>query len=360
MSGLSLTRRQMCGLLTGAAVDWGLAVRGVRAEGAGVGSTSPAGRRIKAFCIDFNWGPEGFAPAGMFQQASAKEHFAWYRDLGVNTIQTFCVSCCGHAWYRSGVAPTQPEMKGDFLAEITELGHGAGMKVMGYFCIGANTHWGKTHPELSHGAPSKIHIPFTTEYLDYLSRSMQDVVTKVPIDGFMVDWLFSPPPKWIACEQKMYAELLGEPFPGSAAITPARAAEFQRRATERAWSQIRKATKEARSGVIIWLSCYDLREPQVVGSRLFKEVDWLMNEHPDTRSLEAARREIGSHTRLIQCICGWGDQHNADRVLKDPQWADVGMYGFAKADVKTTLPPTTDANAKNIDAMRKAFRSMTD
>ena len=46
------------------------------------------------------------------------------------------------------------------------------MLVMGYFCIGANSKWGKDHPGLSYDAPSDIHIPFTDEYLDYLSRSM--------------------------------------------------------------------------------------------------------------------------------------------------------------------------------------------
>ena len=44
------------------------------------------------------------------------------------------------------------------------------MKVMGYFCVGANTLWGQTHPDLSYGTPSAPHIPFTDRYLDYLCR----------------------------------------------------------------------------------------------------------------------------------------------------------------------------------------------
>ncbi|HQE77336.1 MAG TPA: hypothetical protein PLK00_12970, partial [Candidatus Hydrogenedentes bacterium] len=108
------------------------------ALGAVAGETSAPPERIKAFCIDFNWGPDGFAPPGMYTRASPKAHFEWYRDLGVNTIQTFCVSCPGYAWYRSEVAPVQPGMEGDFLAELTRLGHEGGMRVMGYFCIGAN------------------------------------------------------------------------------------------------------------------------------------------------------------------------------------------------------------------------------
>ena len=95
----------------------------------------PAGstKRIKAFCIDFNWGPGGpntFAAPGVYTQASPEKHVKWYRDLGANTIQTFCVSCCGYAWFRSDVAPVQPGMKGDFLKEVTHLGHKHGMKAL--------------------------------------------------------------------------------------------------------------------------------------------------------------------------------------------------------------------------------------
>ena len=83
----------------------------------------------------------------VYAQADPRAHLQWYRELCANTIQTFCVSCCGYAWYRSEVAPVQPGMKGDFLKEITALAHAEGMQVMGYFCVGANTWWGETHPD---------------------------------------------------------------------------------------------------------------------------------------------------------------------------------------------------------------------
>jgi len=296
----------------------------------------------------------------MFAHASPKKHLRWYQDLGVNTIQTFCVNCCGYAWYKqSAVAPVQPGLKSDFLKEMTDLGHAAGMRVMGYFCVGANTYWGRTQPDLSHGTPATRHIPFTTHYLDYLCRSIEDAVTKVPIDGFMVDWLFSPPPQWIDCEQTLYTELFQRPFPGRGAMGAAETAEFLRRSTERAWVRIRQATRSARPECVIWLSCYDLREPQVVNSVLFKQTDWLMNESPDTTALDAVRKETGPHTRLIQCVCGWGDKHDAEKVVKDPAYADVGIYGFAAADPHTTLPvKDTSANARNIEAIRRAFRGL--
>lgn len=318
---------------------------------------------IKAFCIDFNWGDKGFAAPGLYAQASPEQHVAWYRALGANTIQTFCVSCPGYAWYRSAVAPVQPGMKGDFLKETTALGHARGMRVMGYFCIGANTYWSEQHPGEVHPLPSAIAIPFTKKYLDYLARVIPEVLTNTGIDGFMIDWVFNGshfyPDKtyaWLDCEKEMYRELYGEPFPGDAAMTREKTDDFNRRALDRCWDTIRTAAKGAKPDCVIWLSCYDLQNPQVVGSRLLREVDWLMNEHPEPAKLKQARDAVSPNCRLIQCICGWGDQHDAAKVLADPQYADLGFYGFAKPDPATTLPPEdASGNARNIAAIRKAF-----
>ena len=332
----------------------------------------PEAERIKAFCVDFNWGqggPNGFAPPGMYAQASPAEHLEWYRELGVNTIQTFCVNCCGYAWFRSEVAPVQPGMKGDFLKEITELGHKKGMRVMGYFCVGANTYWGRTHPELSYGTPSLPHIPFTTEYLDYLCATIKDALTKTAIDGFMIDWVFNLNYKdkrrerWLDCEKQMFAELMGEPFPGEDKLDAAEETRFHHSAVERCWKRIRDAAKSVKPDCIIWLSCHELTNTQVAGSKMFREVDWLMNEHPDPTRLESVRKIAGPHTKIIQCLCGWGLKHDAARVIGDPRYCDVGFYGFAMPDAKTTFPPAASdnprlaGNARNIEIMRKAFRS---
>ncbi len=338
---------------TGKEVERGLTVKSAKKE------------RIKAFCIDFNWGPAGFARPGMYTSASAQEHFEWYRELGVNTIQTFCVSCPGYAWYDSEVAPVQPGMKGEFLKEIAELGHDAGMRVMGYFCVGANTYWSETHPDLSHPFKSAIAIPFTTEYLDYLCSEIEEALIMTGIDGFMIDWVYNASHfyrdkkyEWLDCEKRMYEELFGEPFPGDGAMDEARINEFNRRATERCWERIRNAAKSVKPDCIIWLSAYDLHHPMLAGSRMLKEIDWLMNEHPDPVYLEAARKAAGAHTRIIQCICGWGDQHDAGKIIDDPRFAGTGLYGFARPDLKTTLPPEDDSgNARNIAAMREAFNA---
>ncbi|UCD27543.1 MAG: hypothetical protein JSV03_10530 [Planctomycetota bacterium] len=329
--------------------------------------------RIKAFSIDFNWGeggPNEFAPPGMYVQASPREHLRWYRDLGVNTIQTFCVSCCGYAWFGSDVAPVQPGMKGDFLKEITELAHKESMRVMGYFCVGANTYWGQTNPELSYGIPNKPHIPFTTGYLDYLCAAIEEALTKTDINGFMIDWVFNldydlnARSCWLDCEKKMFEELMDETFPGKEALDTNEEMEFHSRAVDRCWARIHKTAKSVRPNCIIWLSCHAPDNSQVADSKMLREVDWLMNEHPDPLKLDNMCKITGTRTQIIQCLCGWGAEHDAGKVVKDFRYRDVGIFGFAMPDKETTLPPTRSddskiaANARNIEILRQAFQEL--
>ena len=104
---------------------------------------------------------------------------------------------------------------------------------------------------------------------------------------------------------------------------------------------------------------------------MFKEVDWLMNENPDPENLREARRTAGPHTRIMQCLAGWV-QHDAGKVLRNPKYSDLGLYGFARPDA-SGFPPEVGAEldptyfpgaqadkavrtAMNIEALRKAYR----
>ena len=344
-----------------------IATAGHRAMGAERSTKSPA--KIKAFCVDFNWGaggPNAFAKPGLWADASPARHVRWYKDLGANVIQTFCVSCNGYAWYKGGVVPGQPGLKADFLRDVVKLGHQDGMKVMGYYCVGANTLWGQTHPDLSYGIPNSPHIPFTKAYLAYLASSIADAVKKTGIDGFMIDWVWLPTRKstkgkWLACEKTLYQELMGKPFPGEGTLTQEQEVEYGRKAIDRCWTAIHRAAKAANPDCVIWLSCHSLDHPHVRGSKMFRQIDWLMNENPDPTSLADARKAIGPHARIVQCLCGWGDKHDAAKVVDDPSYKDVGFYGFAKPDA-SSLPHVPSGkglkltgNAKNIETLRRAF-----
>ncbi len=313
--------------------------------GARLGGGRAEVKEIKAYCIDFNWGPggpNGFARPGLWADADPARHVAWYKAMGANVIQTFCVSCNGYAWYKNGVVPEQPGLKHDFLPEMVRLGHEQGMLVMGYFCIGANTRWGQEHPDLSYGIPSACHIPFTDEYLDYLSAAIRDAVQKTGIDGFMIDWVWQPQRKstsgrWLACEKKLYVQLMGEEFPSDGKLSRQQELAYSRKAIERCWKTIRKAAKEANPRCIIWLASNNPTHPHVVNSTMYREVDWLMNERGDLRHINAIKPMVGKHTRLIICLAKWNRQ-DPMTVVPQALKAGVGLYGFAKPRADSLLP----------------------
>jgi len=283
-------------------------------------AASAADKDIKSYCLDFNWGGRrSFAAPGTWAGADPAAHVAWYKAMGANVIQTFAVSCNGYAWYKNGFVPEQPGLKNDFLPEVVKLGHKEGMLVFGYFCIASNPKWAKDHPELSYGAPATYHIPYTDEYLAYLSASIQDAVTKTGMDGFMIDWVWMPnraatTNQWLACEKKLYQQLMGEEFPGEAKLSPEQDLAYSRKAIDRCWKVIRKAAKDANPNCIIWLTSNNTMHPHVVNSDMYKEADWLMNEGGSIKGVDDIKAMVGKHTRLITCLARWNGQ-DATKVV---------------------------------------------
>lgn len=319
---------------------------------------------IKSYCLDFNWGGRRrFAKPGSWSNADPAEHVAWYKAMGVNVIQTFAVSCNGYAWYKNGVVPEQPGLKHDFLPEMVKLGHKEGMLVMGYFCISANPKWAKDHPELSYGAPATYHIPYTDEYLAYLTASISDAVNKTGIDGFMIDWLWQPKRqstkgKWLDCEKKLYQQLMDEPFPGEDKLTKAQDLAYSRKAIDRCWKAIRKAAKDANPKCIVWVTTNHMNHPHVVDSDMYKEVDWLMNESGDMKRIHAVKSMIGKNTRLITCLAHWNGQ-DATKVVPDAINAGVGLYGFAKPRTADTgIVPLKKILTRPVSSLRGDDRNI--
>jgi len=297
---------------------------------------------IKAYCIDFNWekpyGRPRLARLGAFAKSDPKTHFAWYKMLGVNVIQTFCVSTNGYAWYKNGFVPEQPGLKHDYLPEMVKLGHAEGMKVFGYFTIGSNPRWAKLRPDLNYtaddigGLAGGYHVVYTDEYLEFLSKSIADAVGKTGIDGFMIDWLWQPSRKatngrWIEAEKKLYEQLMGEAYPGDDALTRRQELAYGRKALTRAWKAIRKAAKDADPKCIVWLTVNHMDHPHVLDSEIYREVDWLMNEAGDMARINHVKGMVGEHTRLITCMAAWTGV-NATEVVPQALAAGVGLYGF--------------------------------
>ncbi len=312
-------------------------------------ASPPEVKDIKAYCLDFNWqpssrkhGPKSFANPGLWAKADPAKHVAWYKAVGANVIQTFCIPNNGYAWYKNGFVPEQPGLKYDFLPEVVKLGHKEGMLVFGYFCAQANGKWCQDHPDLTY-SKGGYSIPYTDEYLDYLSKSISDAVRKTGIDGFMVDWLWMPKRKstegkWLDCEKKLYQQLMGAEFPGEDKLTAQQDLAYSRKAIDRCWKAIRKAAKDANPNCIIWLTSNKIKHPHVINSDMYKEADWLMNEAGDMKSIAAVKGMVGSHTRLITCLARWNNQ-DASKVVPEALAAGVGLYGF-------TTPHTIDGLVK--------------
>jgi hypothetical protein len=320
---------------------------------------------IKAYDLDFNWGeggPNAFAEPGLWADADPEEHIKWYKDLGVNTIQTFIVSCNGYAWYKNGVVPPQPGLKYDFLTEMVKLGHKEGIKVMGYLCIGSNTRWGMEYPEYSYGYPHDRHIPYTRKYLEYLDAVIRDAMAKTGIDGFMIDWFYQPnrsshEGNWLECEQQRYEELMGKPFPGVESLNEADYNTYSRRAIEACWDVIHTAAKETNPNSIIWLTAFDITHPHYVNSKMFQEVDWLMNEEGDIARIDSIRNMVGKDTQLITCLASW-NKKDARAVVVDAMNVGIGLYGFTKPDKNALLPPIDHYLSAPIDSFEGDDRNI--
>ncbi len=312
---------------------------------------------IKAYDLDFNWGeggPNAFAKPGLWADADPKEHVRWYKELGVNVIQTFIVSCNGYAWYKDGVVPEQPGLKFDFLPAIVKLGHREGIKVMGYLCIGSNTRWGQEYPDYSYGYPADRHIPYTSKYLRYLDEVIRDAIDKTGIDGFMIDWFYQPNRQsnggnWLASEKERYQELMGRPFPVDGSLTDKDFETYSRRAIEACWDVIYKATKETDPNCIIWLTSFDITHPHIVNSKMFKQIDWLMNEEGDVQRIDSVRTMVGVNTKLITCLAQWNQKDPVTQVT-DALKKGVGLYGFTKPDPNSLKPPIDDYLSSPIDS----------
>jgi alpha-L-fucosidase len=92
-----------------------------------------------------------------------------------------------------------------------------------------------------------------------------------------------------------------------------------------------------------------------------------MNETPTPEKLDATRQMVGPHARLIQCVSGGSTEYDASKVLENPKYREVGLYGFAPyPDLTTTLPPEpaqdpTQKNIRaNIEKLRRVFRASSE
>ena len=249
-------------------------------------------------------------------------------------------SCSGGKIIRA--VPQQPGLKHDFLPELVELGHKEDMKVMGYLCIGSNTRWGMEYPEYSYGYPNDRHIPFTKKYKQYLDSLIRDAIDKTGVDGFMIDWFYQPnrsshDGKWLDSEKELYSELMGKPFPGEEELSEEDYNQYSRLAIEDCWNTIYAAAKESNPDITIWLTAFDITHPHYLNSKMFQQIDWLMNEEGDIAKIDSIKKMVGHHTQLITCLAKWNEK-DPEVVVPNALQAKIGLYGFTKPDSNSVKP----------------------
>jgi hypothetical protein len=246
-----------------------------------------------------------------------------------------------------------------------KFAHKKNIKVFGYFCAGSNTKWGLEHPDLSYGIPSNPHIPYTTQYLDYLCASIEDAIMKTNMDGVFIDWLWNPgttmepypPLKWMDCEQVMFKELMNQTFPGKNKITPEIELQFRRKAIDRCWKRIRETVKKTKPDCIIWLTSCQLTSKDIAGSDMLKEVDWVLNEAGDISTTNSVHSILGKHTRLVTCLANWNRQDPA-KIIPAAIKEKVGLYGFTKPVLGSMMPPVDYYLSKSIDSLKADERNI--
>jgi hypothetical protein len=149
----------------------------------------------------------------------------------------------------------------------------------------------------------------------------------------------------------MYAELMGENFPGKEQVTAGKELAFRRKSIGRAWKRIRETAKRAKPDCILWLSAYEVNSKEYEGNDLLKEVDWLLNEAGDAKRTEAMYKLVGEHTKLITCLANWNGQ-NPVEIVPAAVKQGVGIFGFTKPVTGSLMPPIDYYLSKPIDSLK--------
>jgi hypothetical protein len=131
---------------------------------------------------------------------------------------------------------------------------------------------------------------------------------------------------------------MGKPFPGEENLSEEEYNNYSRKAIEACWNVIYTAAKETNPDCILWLTCFDITHPHIVNSKMFQEIDWLMNEEGDIAKIDSIKSMVGENTRLITCLANW-NKKDAKTVVVDAMKNGVGLYGFVKPDSTSLLPP---------------------
>jgi hypothetical protein len=126
---------------------------------------------------------------------------------------------------------------------------------------------------------------------------------------------------------------------------------------ERCWDAIHTAAKKANPKCIIWITSNNITSPETADSKMYQQVDWLMNERGGLKEIEKIKPMVGPHTRLITCLASWNGQ-DPTRVVPDALKAGVGLYGFTAPRKNSGLVPLDPIFAKPVAELKGDDRNI--
>lgn len=316
-------------------------------------------KTLQSFQVDFNWYGGKVAKPGLFTDSDPAEYVRYSKDLGCNNIWTYATSFNGYAWYDSNIAPKNPGLKRNFTAETTDLAHEAGMTAFAYVCLADNAYWIEKKPALARVDEPMFRMPLAGWYVDYVGGIIDEVLERVPqLDGIAIDWFRGASilqrSEWTEGEKALYLELMGEKVvPGKTTLYEI--VEYERRSIASAWEKLSPIIHGR--GKKIWTNHpFDkVFDPVWQGQKLLREVDYILNESPDFSLLDWILSQKGTHTTVVQNLCGWTEHDNKD--LDTILDKGLGWFGFAAADPETCLPSKriSQINEKNIQIIRQLY-----
>ena len=295
---------------------------------------------IRSFSIDFNWLNGAVSPDDVYADTDVKKWVKWYKDYGCNNLWTFAVSFNGYAWYDSKLSPKIKGLNRNFTKMCVDEGHRQDLSVFAYHCIGDNQVIREKHPEWCRKNPNDIFkMIFCDDYINYFCKMIKESIEECQYDGLVIDWFRCPANRtaeWEKTEIDLYNQLMDDEFDYET-LNEQKIALFENRSIARARRKI-KDTVVSVKDIPIWTNqpFEKVDDPVWTGNVLMKEVDYLLNEGPDFGLLEWLSKECGEHTQVVQNLCGWIDHDLSvtDRIDMEK----YGLFGFAAADTKTSLP----------------------
>jgi hypothetical protein len=99
-------------------------------------------------------------------------------------------------------------------------------------------------------------------------------------------------------------------------------------------------------------------DPVLQKTSVLKEADWLMDESGNPDQMRRIGTLLGPQTQQMLCVVGWGEGHNARKILAGPSNARYGIYGFMAPGPNSLPPPIARYIGQHADGFQGNDRNV--